>query len=103
MINIGIINQYVDVNLESGDDESTRIVCTFLNQRNAQSVISCDVVYWLCRQQNMTTHVLGIRNSSITVTVIINLPISLQSSDYCYTINASNGTFTVLVQEISSE
>lgn len=86
LFNIGGTNQYVEVNFEPGDEESVRIVCTFLNQQDNPGEISCDVVYWPCRQQDMTTQLLGIRSSSNSNTVIIDLPISLQSwtSDYCY-------------------
>ena len=101
---IGTINQYIDIKFEQSVDlgvELTRVVCFFPNEQNSQIEKSCEIVYRLCQQKNMTFQMVGIRSSSNTV--IIDLPIHLQSDGYCYVINASNGSFTVLVKDMSGE
>ena len=84
--------------------ESTRIFCIFLNSEPenqlGQSEKSCMVVYRLCEQQNMTSQV-SIGNSVNISTVVIDLPVNFQSNAYCYVINASNGSFSVLVEDQS--
>ena len=84
---------------EQLEADSTRVVCIFLNEPEGQSEKSCMIVYRPCEQQNMTSQVVGIRNSSNTV--VIDLPVNLRLSNYCYVINASNGSFTVQVEDQS--
>ena len=50
----------------------------------------------------MTSQV-SIGNSSNTSTVVIDLPVNFQLNAYCYVINADNGSFTVQVEDQSSE
>ena len=98
----GATNQYIDLKFEQLGADSTRVVCIFLNEPESQSEKSCMIVYRLCEQQNMTSQVVqGIRNLSNTV--VIDLPVNLQSNNYCYVINASNGSLTVLVEDQSGE
>ena len=46
----------------------------------------------------MTFRAVGIRNSSNTV--IINLSMNLELKTYCYNITASNGSYTILIENI---
>ena len=56
--------------------------------------MSCDVAYGPC-QQGPTE----IARGTITATAnIVNIAIDPQTSEYCYVVNASNGTFTVLIE-----
>ena len=96
----GTTNQYIDVKFEQ-HAELTRVVCIFPNEQNSQTEKSCEIVYRLCQQKNMTFQAFGIRNSSNTV--IIDLSINLQSNVYCYVINASIGSFAVLVEDMSGD
>ena len=98
----GATNQYVDVKFEQfGAGSTTRVVCTFLNELERQHEKSCMIVYGPCEQENnMMTSQVGNRNSSNTV--IIDLPINLQSNNYCFVVSA-NGSFTVQVEGKSSE
>lgn len=89
------MNKYVDVTFES----STRVVCTFTEQPGSQNKKSCGIMYGSCGQQ-LTVTVLG--RSTSASTVVIDFP-ELQSSDYCYIIRASNGTYTVQVQGMFSK
>ena len=90
---------------EMGTESLTRIVCIFPNlvqgepENQGQSERSCTVVYRLCEQQNNIISQVGTRNSSNTV--VIDLPVNLQSNAFCYVINASDGSFTVLVEDRS--
>ena len=79
-------------------NESTRIICIFPNATN-QSELSCKIEYNFkpYQEQNMTSRAVGIRNSSNTV--IINLSVNLELKTYCYTITASNGNYTVLIED----
>ena len=94
---IGQTNKYVNVTLEM----TNKIVCTFLSQQESRSTISCDVAYGPCQQQP-TMIAQGTISSPNTMN--IDLPVIPQTSDYCYAVNASNGTFTVIIEgQISSE
>lgn len=97
----GAINQYIDVKFEQLEADSTRVVCTFLNEPESPSEKSCMIVYRPCEQQNMTFQVAGIRNSSNTI--VIDLPVNLELSNYCYMVRSSNGSFTVQVEGQSGE
>ena len=100
----GATNQYIDVKFEQLGADSTRVVCTFLNEPESRtsSVKSCMIVYRPCEQQNMTFQVAGTRNSSNTI--VIDLPVNLESSSlYCYAVSANNGSFTVQVEGQSGE
>ena len=56
--------------------------------------MSCDVAYGPCQQEP-----LEIVRGTITATAnIVNIAIDPQTSEYCYVVNASNGTFTVLIE-----
>jgi hypothetical protein len=100
----GVINQYVKVKLErvvkkGNDSESTRIVCIFPNETSVQSELSCKILYKPCQEQNMTSRrAVGIKNSSNMV--IIDLSVNLELKMYCYTITASNGTNTILIEDV---
>ena len=50
----------------------------------------------------MTSQV-SIGNSSNASTVVIDLSVNFQLNAYCYVINASNGSFTVHVEDQSGE
>ena len=87
---IGQINQYVNITFQSAN----RILCTFLDQQRGQNTMSCDVTYGPCRQEPTE-----IARGTITTTAnTVNIAINPQTSEYCYVVNASNGTFTVLIE-----
>ena len=92
----GAINQYVNVRFNQGNESTRIILCIFPNATN-QSKLLCNVEYKPCQKQNMTSRAVGIRNSSDTV--IINLSVNLELKTYCYTITASNGSYTVLIED----
>ena len=56
--------------------------------------MSCDIAYGPC-QQEPTESARGTLN---TTSNIVSISIDPQTSEYCYVINASNGTFTVLIE-----
>ena len=56
--------------------------------------MSCDVAYGPCQQEPTE-----IARGTLTATSnIVNIAIDPQTSEYCYVVNASNGTFTVLIE-----
>ena len=61
--------------------------------------LTCDIIYGLCQQLDSRQKIPGTPISFNTV--VIDLPTSIQSGVHCYTVNASNGTFTVLVDGIT--
>ena len=95
ILHAGSTNTYVSVNFKTDN----RIDCVFLTVQENQlkPSLTCDIVYGPC-QQTSDVKVMGTATSSNTVT--IDLPLNLNSTPtiYCYTINASNGTFTTLVK-----
>lgn len=73
---------------------TNKILCTFLDHQRGQSAVSCDVAYGPCQQEPTE-----IAWGTITATAnIVNIAIDPQTSEYCYVVNASNGTFTVLIE-----
>ena len=88
---VGRTNKYVSITFQSAN----KILCTFLDQQiRDQSTMSCDVTYGPC-QQELTE----ISRGKITATAnTVNIAIYPQTSEYCYMVNASNGTFTVLIE-----
>jgi hypothetical protein len=95
----GAINLYVDVRFEqvvNQGNESTRIVCIFSNETSIQSELLCEILYKPCQEQNIISRAVG-RNSSNMV--IINLSENLELKTYCYTITASNGSYTILIKD----
>ena len=78
--------------------ESTRILCIFPTETNVRSELSCKIEYKQCQDQNLSQVVGKIGNSSNTV--IINLSVNLKLKTYCYTITASNGSYTILIEDI---
>ena len=77
-------------------ETANKIVCTFLSEQESQSTLSCDVAYGPCQQQP-TMIAQGTVSLPNTVNIDLISAIS-QTSDYCYAVNASNGTFTVLIE-----
>ena len=96
IFSIDAVNKFVNVTFVS----ETRIVCTFLglHQNQGANSLMCGISYGPCQQTPMTSQ--GDVGSPNTVN--IELPASMSSGTYCYTINASNGTYTVLVEGIIS-
>ena len=72
---------------------TNKILCTFLDQQGSQGTVSCDVAYGPCQQQPNTS-----ARGTITAPNIVNIAINPQTSEYCYVVNASNGTFTVIIE-----
>ena len=77
------------------DVQNSRITCNFQNQQD-RSNKSCSVTYGECgKQKNRTLQVSS--NSKEPNIVQVNLDISDQAI-YCYTVNASNSTHTILIE-----
>ena len=76
--------------------EQNKIVCTFLDQQGGQHTqLSCIVAYGPCQQQpNMVVQ----GNIISSNTVDIDLPAIPQTNEYCYVVNASNGTFAIFIK-----
>ena len=91
---IGNIDQYVTVNFES----ASTVVCDFLNQQDEYSNKSCTVTFGSCQQD--ITQFTSVQGHTTSNTVRLKLTSDLQS--YCYTINASNGSYAVLLEGIYS-
>ena len=73
-----------------------KIICTFLGQQSNQSEqsLTCTIAYGPC-----PTSVNSFKGTPRSPnTVVIDLPPDHQSSEQCYTIIASNNTFTVAVR-----
>lgn len=77
---------------------TNKIVCTHLSQQESRSAVTCDVVYWPCQCQQKQMAVIAQGTSSLPNTVNIDLPEILPRSDYCYGVNASNGTITIIIE-----
>ena len=73
-----------------------KLICTFLSQQESQSTLSCDVAYGLCEQQ--PTMIARGTISSTNVMDIYLIPDLSQTNDYCYVVNASNGTLSIIVE-----
>ena len=84
------MDQYVDVNFES----ASRVVCRFLNQQDEYSNKSCTITLRLCEQNILES--VSVQGHTTSNPVRLEFSSNLQS--YCYTINASNGTFAVLIE-----
>ena len=89
---LGRTNTYVNIIFQP----TNKIVCTFLDQREGQGTISCDIAYGPCQQQpNM------IARGKITSPNTVDTDLSI-NSEYCYVVTASNGTFAILIDLIFS-
>ena len=56
--------------------------------------MSCDLAYGPCQQEPTE-----IARGTITATAnVVNIAIDPQTSEYCYVVNASNKTFTILIE-----
>ena len=99
--NIDVVNHLVSVTFESAN----RVVCLFVGLQDSQTTrsLSCVIVYGLCQQQLLDSRQEIHGTSTSFSTVVIDLPASIQSGVHCYTVNASNGTFTVLVEGITGQ
>ena len=84
------MNRVVDVSFEL----DTKIVCIFLRQNSRKS---CTVDYGVCGLQVNIMHREGHANSSDMVIIDLSLE-SIQSSVYCYTINASSDDTHVFLE-----
>jgi hypothetical protein len=88
----GRTNKYVNIMFQS----TNNILCTFLDEQgdHDQTAMSCDVAYGPCQQE--PTEIA--RGAVTTTSNVVNIEINPQTSEYCYVVNASNGTFIVLVE-----
>ena len=94
-LTLGTKNEYVDIKFES----ATSIVCEFRNQTRPNMKL-CTITYGECEESLvMSAH--GNTTDDSPNTVTLQLHSDLQN--YCYTINATNGTFTVLIEGIYSK
>ena len=87
---VGTKNEFVDVKFES----ATSVVCDFHNEDGQNNKV-CAITFGQC-QQPLNISVQGVTTHDLPNTVILELPIDLES--YCYLINATNGTFNVLIE-----
>ena len=86
---IGQTNKYVNITFQAAD----KIMCTFLDQQG-QSTVSCDVAYGPCQRQPTAIS----RGTLAAESNTVNIEINPDTSEYCYVVNATNGTFTVLIE-----
>lgn len=86
---LGWTNTYVNIIYQP----TNKIVCTFLDQQEGQGTISCDIAYGPCQQQP-SMPVITRGNISSPNTVDIEL---IVNPEYCYVVNASSRTFTILI------
>ena len=92
---LGAKNEFIDINFES----ATSIICEFHNQARP-SMKMCAISYGECEESLIvSTH--GSTTKDSPNTVRLQLHSDLQN--YCYTINATNGTFTALIEGIYSK
>ena len=88
-------NNFVDLSFHSASKTAT---CLFLHQQES-SRKSCSIVYGL---PGKTCTALSHQcSSSVSDSVYIGFPINDQlqpQSEYCFTVTASNGTFTTKVE-----
>ena len=56
--------------------------------------MSCDVAYGPCQQEQTEIA----RGTISTTASTVNIAIDPLTSEYCYVVKASNGTFTVLIE-----
>ena len=75
-----------------------KIVCTYPSQREDQSAVTCDIVYWPCPCQQQPAEMIAQGTISSSNIVNIDLPETLPISDYCYSVNASNGMVTIIIE-----
>ena len=84
-------NKYVEVTFRSATD----VVCTFLNDMTSDSEKSCTITYGQCQQRLFMT-ANGTTSTDSPNIIYLDLESTLQT--YCYIINASNATITVLME-----
>ena len=88
---IGSTNQYVEVTFISAKNVS----CEFLDRLSTHSRKSCSIRYGPC-QQPFTMTAQGSVISGSPSTIKIDLDTDLNT--YCYSVNASNGTLSLLLE-----
>ena len=93
---IDAINQYVDVTFES----AKRAVCEFLGPVQTQGERLCSITYGPCQQRLIMTAEGSVSTESPQT---VRIDINTNLNTYCYSINASNGTFTWLMEGIYGE
>ena len=85
----GCTNRFLNVNYDS----NTNILsCLFQDQPLTATNKSCSITYGPCNQEPTQS----VHNFSTSDTIHLQLNISL-SSNYCYHIFASNGSFTIFI------
>ena len=93
---VGKSNNFVQVIV---DLSSSSVICKFINQE-ANHLKSCTITYGPGENcDNLSNHGLRSDTTSTSDSVVIHLPGLAQARGmvYCYTITASNGTFTAMV------
>ena len=78
----------------------SRIICSFINQSERGNTIkTCNVVYGYSQENCTSMSLGGFSDSNI---VVIGIPLSTEQSaqqrSSCFTVTASNGTFTAKVE-----
>ena len=89
---LGRTNRHVSITFLN--QPTNKIVCTFLDQQEGQGTVSCDVAYGPCQKQPAAIA----RGTVSADSNVVNIAINPQTSEYCYVVNASNGTFTVQIE-----
>ena len=96
---LGCLNTFVQVEVDTSEIEcSYTITCVFLNQLDA-TVKSCSVTYGPC-QQETTKNVTSDPTDGDTVSVMVQELENCNSSTraLCYTVTATNGSYTIEVE-----
>ena len=88
------INKYVEVQFES----ASHVVCTFVNDMSSEFEKSCSIRYGKCQERLLMTAEGATSPHSPNIVDLELVASELQS--FCYTINASNTTFTVIMEGI---
>ena len=87
-----VINHFLAVEFDSS---ASTITCVFLNQQD-NSGKSCSVVYGLCGENPHLSNQ-GVPTSTSN-SIILQLQFENQTeTDFCYSVTASNGTFSAIV------
>ena len=69
------------------------IICTFVEKQEYWGTISCNIAYVPCQKQPF--------QDTLNSPNIVTIDLPLNTSEPCYVVNASNGTFTVLIEGVT--
>ena len=80
------------------DPKSEALSCTFRDQYKSDTLSCIAILY----SGENCEHYVGLFDSTLTANNVRSIELDLwdNSTDYCYTINASNGTLSVIVEGV---